>query len=192
MDGHSNTPAVSNGQFERALTFTEEKSYSIIVTATNEVGASSSAQRNVIYDITPPVFSITPAVTPTTQPSLALSGTMEEGATIVVNCATATVGVIAYPTAKTWRADISSLTAGDNVITVQALDALGNVSKTSTNIVYTAQQPTFNFAVFGNKNVYLTGGSYTDSYISTPPNIYAGQYKHGDIGQLYSIMWNKN
>ena len=51
------SPPVVNGAFEQAVTFTAEKSYSITVTATNEVKTSTSVQRNVIYEIAPPLFS---------------------------------------------------------------------------------------------------------------------------------------
>src|SRR6185369_7731472 len=46
------TPPVLDGTFEQTVNFTEEKTYGIVVTATNEVGTSTSGQRNVIYDIT--------------------------------------------------------------------------------------------------------------------------------------------
>ena len=49
MDGQTYTPAVVNGQFEQAVTFTTAKTYTILVTATNAVGASATVQRNVIY-----------------------------------------------------------------------------------------------------------------------------------------------
>lgn len=182
MDGQTYRPAVVNGQFEQTVTFTTEKTYAIVVTATNEVGTSATAQRNVIYDITPPALAINPVVSPTNQPGQALSGTMEEGAIVSISCATATIGVVTYPTTTTWSVNITNLTAGTNVITVKACDQEGNASTASVNIVYTVAQSIFNFAVFGNKSVNMTGGSYTDSYINTPPNIIRGQYKHGDVG----------
>jgi hypothetical protein len=76
------------------------------------------------------------------------------------------------------------MTLGDNAITATAIDLSNNSATASANIVYkiTQQENTFAFAVFGNLGVTMSGGSYTDSYISTPPHITRGQYKHGDVG----------
>lgn len=52
IEGMTYTPAVVNGQFEQQITFTTEKSYPIVVTASNEVGATTTVQRNVIFDVT--------------------------------------------------------------------------------------------------------------------------------------------
>lgn len=52
LDDQVYTPAVVNGQFEQAVTFTTAKSYAIIITATNESGTTTTAQRNVIYNNT--------------------------------------------------------------------------------------------------------------------------------------------
>jgi hypothetical protein len=59
MNGQTYTPAVVNGQFQQVVNFTIQKSYAIIVTATNEAGVSTTVQRNVIYQIAPPTVSLT-------------------------------------------------------------------------------------------------------------------------------------
>jgi len=61
MGGQIYTPAVVDGQFEQAVILTEEKLYSIVVTATNGAGISTSAQRNVIYTR---MITVTPDVLP--------------------------------------------------------------------------------------------------------------------------------
>jgi uncharacterized repeat protein (TIGR02543 family) len=134
MDGQTFTPAVVDGRFEQVLTFTSEKSYAIVVTATNEVGTSSTTQRNVIYDTTPPAFGIDPVTSPTTQPTQMISGTREAGATVGVTCATAIVGTVEYPTDSTWRVALSALTLGDNKITATGTDEAGNRATASANI----------------------------------------------------------
>ena len=126
MDGQTYTPAVVDGQFEQAVTFTTEKSYAIVVTAANETGTSTTAQRNVIYDTTLPAFSINPVTSPTILSSQLISGTREANATIGVTCATATVGTLEYPTDTTWRTQLNGLTLGDNIIVATAADAAGN------------------------------------------------------------------
>jgi len=132
---------VIDGTFEQVVNFNEEKTYGIVVTATNEVGTSTSVQRNVIYDITPPVLSIDPVTSPTSQPSLSVTGTREAGAEVAVTCATATVGEVSYPTATTWQADISGLREGENVITAASADAAGNVITATVTVVLATRPP---------------------------------------------------
>jgi hypothetical protein len=135
------TPPVIDGSFEQALNFTEEKTYGIVVTATNEVGTSASVQRNVIYDITPPALSIDPVATPTNQPSQSVRGTREAGAAVTVTCAMATVGEVSYPTATTWQADISFLREGENVIIAASADAAGNAVRATATVVLATKLP---------------------------------------------------
>lgn len=135
------TPLVIEGTFEQSVNFAEEKTYGIVVTAINEVGTSTSVQRNVIYDITPPVLSIDPVPTPTSQPSLSISGTREDGTEVTVTCATATVGEISYPTATTWLVDITGLREGENVINAASADAAGNVITSTVTVVLVSRLP---------------------------------------------------
>jgi hypothetical protein len=135
------TPPVIDGTFEQTLNFADEKTYSIVVTATNEVGTSASVQRNVIYDITPPALSIDPVTTPTSQSSQTLSGTREAGAAVTVTCATATVGEVSYPTATTWQAAISGLRLGENVIAAASEDAAGNAITATARVIVLSSTP---------------------------------------------------
>src|SRR6185369_443425 len=50
-DSQSYFPAVTNGAFSQQLTFPAEGTYAITATATDEAGNSSSATRNLIYNI---------------------------------------------------------------------------------------------------------------------------------------------
>jgi hypothetical protein len=139
MDGQNYTPPVIEGQFEQLLAFAAEKSYAIVVTATNEVKSTTTAQRNVIYDITKPPLSINPVTSPTSQKSQVISGTREADAPVVVSCAIATIGVLSYPSATTWTVEISNLQTGSNTITVTSRDMAGYASlPVSTVIMLTA------------------------------------------------------
>lgn len=149
MDGQTYTPVVVNGAFEQRLVLSDEKNYPIQVTATDEVGNAISVTRNVIYDITPPVLVIGPVVSPANQSSAVISGTMEEGSTISIICATAFVGAVEYPTAVTWRAAVSTLTAGVNTITVTAVDIAGNETAATTQIIYDTTPPTGSIVING-------------------------------------------
>jgi len=52
FDGQTFTPSVSNGAFQQQLTLATEKTYAIVVTATDANTNSSVAQRNAIYSMT--------------------------------------------------------------------------------------------------------------------------------------------
>jgi len=52
FDGQTFTPSVSNGAFQQQLTLATEKTYAIVVTATDANANSSVAQRNAIYSMT--------------------------------------------------------------------------------------------------------------------------------------------
>jgi hypothetical protein len=140
------TPPVVDGTFEQAVNFNDEKTYDLVVKATNEVGTSASVQRNVIYDITPPALSIDPVTTPTSRSSQSVSGTREPGATVTVTCTTATVGEVSYPTSTTWQADISGLREGENVIAAVSADAAGNAVTATATVVLASRPPKITIA----------------------------------------------
>ncbi|HXE97037.1 MAG TPA: carboxypeptidase regulatory-like domain-containing protein [Dongiaceae bacterium] len=49
VDGSHYTPVVTNGAFSQQISFAAEKTYQVIVTATDEVGNASTVRRNIIY-----------------------------------------------------------------------------------------------------------------------------------------------
>jgi RHS repeat-associated protein len=157
VDGQTFTPPVVNGAFEQAVGFATEKIYAVVVTATNEVGTATSVQRNVIYDVTPPTIAIDPVTSPTNQGSQVVSGTMEAGAKVSVTCATATVGDVAYPTATTWRAPLTTFTADTNDIIATASDEAGNTAAASARILYDITGPTGSIAVSNGATVTNSG-----------------------------------
>lgn len=183
-DGVTYAPALVNGLFEQAVAFPTEKTYPIMVTATNEVGAVAKVQRNIIYDITKPALTINLVTSPTAQTSQIVAGTRESGVAVTVTCTTASVGSISYPTDTTWSVPITSLQTGDNAISATATDAAGNAALATTKITFATNPPEspFKFALFGNKSITLTGGTYVDSYLGSPASYVRGQYKRGDIG----------
>lgn len=142
FDGVVSAATVSTGTFEQQLTFTEEKTYAVIVTATDAAGNTSTVQRNIIYDKTPPALTINPVTAPTNIVNQQVSGTMEPGATVSVTCPTAMVGLVSYPTATTWQAIVANMTEGDNILSATATDQVGNVSAPMTaTIVLDTQAP---------------------------------------------------
>jgi flagellar hook assembly protein FlgD/Tol biopolymer transport system component/fibronectin type 3 domain-containing protein len=184
MEGQTYTPVVLNGQFEQTVRFTGEKSYAIAVTATNEVGAATTAQRNVIFDVTPPSLTINPVTSPTTLSDQIVSGTREADTPVSVTCATAVFDTIEYPTPTTWKITINNMVIGENTISALATDTAGNAATVSAKIVHSTTVPdnTFNFVLFADKSIILSGDIYTDSYSGYPANLIRGQFKKGNIG----------
>lgn len=192
MDGQSYAPPVENGQFEQQLTFATEKSYAIMVTATNEVGSTTTAQRNVIYDITGPLLTINPVTTPTSLTSQTLSGTRESGLPVNVACPTATIGTVSYPTETIWTVPVNGMQPGDNSISATATDLAGNTTTVTTKITLAnAGSNRFSYALFANRSITLSGSSYLDSYVGNTSSHVKGLYRHGNAGsnatQLCSI-----
>ncbi len=141
-DGNTYTPAVTNGAFEQSLTFSDEKTYAIFVTATDAAGNTSTGQRNVIYDKTSPFLTIDPVKTPTNNPQQVITGTRELNSTLTMSCSTAVVGMVSYPTDTTWQTVLANMTEGTNQFSVVAMDQAGNVSNPpSATIVLDIQAP---------------------------------------------------
>jgi len=184
VNGQKFTPLLIAGKFEQAISFTVEDTYNVVATATNDAGTSTSVQRNVIFDVTPPALTIDPVTSPTTTDSQLVSGTRESGLDVTVSSSTATLGVVTYPSSTTWQVSVTSLKSGSNIITATSIDAANNGATASKEIVFAVSTTSGNFstAIFGNTKVTMSGGSYTDSYINTPSCWVKGNNKNGDVG----------
>ncbi|HEY6871276.1 MAG TPA: Ig-like domain-containing protein [Geobacteraceae bacterium] len=183
-EGETFTPPVINGTFEQEVGFTEEKSYAITVTATDEVGNTVTAQRNIIYDITPPAVAIDPVTSPTNQASQVISGTREADAKIAVSSATATVSDISYPTATTWKATASVFTADSNDIVATATDAAGNSATATATIVYDITAPTGTIIIDNGTNV--TGTTQVQLGLSSTDASGVTQMRFSSDGSAWS------
>ena len=184
MDGQTFNPVVTDGHFEQAFSFSAEKSYAIVVTATNEVGSTTSTQRNVVYDITPPAVSIDPVTSPTAQSAQSVSGTREEGSTVAVSCATATVGDIEYPTDITWRVVLRGFSAADNSIIVTAADAFGNLSTATAHIIYDTIPPSGIIVVNG--GVGITASLQATLSLAASDESGVSQMRFSNDGSVWS------
>ena len=142
FDGTTYTPVLSSGTFQQTLTFTSEKTYPVIVSATDGAGNQTLVQRNIIYDVTPPTLTINPVTSPTNTTIQIIGGSIESGATVSVSSSTVTVSPVSYPTSTTWQAVLSSMTEGSNAITVTGTDQAGNISlPVSASIVLDTMPP---------------------------------------------------
>jgi len=163
MDETTYEPAITDGKFQLAVTFTTEKTYQIYVTAVDEAGNETTVQRNIVYDITAPAVTIDPVTSPTNLNSQVLTGTMEAGATVSVTCPTATVGEVTYPTATTWTVSLSNMQEGSNAITVTAPDDAGNVSGNVTTTIVVVNTYTIK-ASAGDNGTISPSGTITVNY----------------------------
>lgn len=117
-----------------------EGTNAIIATATDNAGNSSSASAAIILD-SKAEFTIHPPLTPTSATSQLLSGTMEEGSTITVSAGEATAEPV-YMSGTSWSCQINDLSQGNNLITVNSTDSLGNNGSNSAAIYVDNEGPT--------------------------------------------------
>lgn len=90
-------------------------------------------------DTTPPTLTVNPAPAVTASPTLVLSGSLENGATLTVTTDTAAVaGTPQISATGTWTVTVAALAAGVNGITVTATDTAGNITTRSLAVTYSA------------------------------------------------------
>jgi hypothetical protein len=93
-------------------------------------------------DNTPPTLGIDPVLATVNAPDLAITGTVEAGAAVVVTTNTAAVaGSVVYTSGTAWKCDITGLAPGANVITATAADAAGNSASQSVSVTFTVPAP---------------------------------------------------
>ena len=102
---------------------------------------TTSIEKTIMLDTSPPAFSLNPVKTPTHQASQILTGSREAGAIVSVSCATAAVGTITYGQETTWSVTLSDLSQGENAITLKANDPAGNESTITTAITFSKAIP---------------------------------------------------
>lgn len=123
------------------ITNMQQGTNTITVMATDQANNSTSVIRNIVYTTSP--ITIDPVTTPTNTNSQSVSGTVEENAAVTVSCPTALVGIVTYPSATTWQADLTLTTDGTYTITATATDSLGKVSSpVSATIILDTIAPT--------------------------------------------------
>lgn len=135
IDGAS-VAVTANGSFSHSYTLGDGV-HTFTVVATNAADLSTTETRTVTVDTTAPSVSITSPASGTnvTSPTVAVTGTTEPGATVVVN------GVDASVDASGAFAVNVSLAEGANVITATATDAAGNAASARVTVTYTNPTP---------------------------------------------------
>ena len=96
----------------------------------------------ILTDSTPPAVAIDPVSSPFTASLLEMTGTREDAAVVSVAApAGMSVGQVAYPSATTWKVQISGFTPGDTVIAVTARDAANNAATVTATVSYLLPAP---------------------------------------------------
>lgn len=186
VNGAAVTPIVSNGAYNFDATIgPEEKSYNVVVTATDEAGNATSATRTITYDITPPALTVDPvsAGYPKT-----ISGTVELQASVSVADGAVTFPVTIANGSTIWIADLSAGNYNPSTIKITATDAAGNNSVKGLN--YTP--PTGDIASPPNGVVDILDARYALQCVVGLATATDPEIKRGDIGPLLNGKANPN
>lgn len=108
----------------------------ITVVATDAAGNQTVQQRTIFYDNLPPALTVTTIKSPVHRSEQTLSGTMESGSSLTVQCPTATVGEVLVPGDGQWSVTLAGLAKGDNTVGVAATDPAGNQSTKTITLTY--------------------------------------------------------
>jgi hypothetical protein len=127
FNGSAGTAPVSGGTAALPISFGAQGTYPLVVSATDGSGSTVTTVRNLVFDTTPPAFTMNAASgIPAT-----VSGTVEPGASVAVYDRNGAAGT-AVVTGGSWNA---ALTAGydPGSLVAAATDAAGNVSVKALN-----------------------------------------------------------
>ncbi len=138
LNGSTVAVPVNNGTYSFNVDFAAEGNYAVAVTAKDTAGNTSTVVRNVIYDITPPAFSLNQV---NGAMPVKLSGSVEAGSSVVVTDDALLIGSVLVANG-TWTADLAGVTYSPESLLVVATDAAGN--STSKTLVYSFPDGTLN------------------------------------------------
>ena len=182
VNGTNVSVPVNAGAYSFNVDFASEGNYSVALTAKDAAGNTSTVVRNVIYDVTPPAFSLNQVngVMPEK-----LSGTVEPGSSIVVKDGTSQVGSVVIADGS-WSADLAGVNYNPENLLAVATDAAGN--STSKTLVYNFPDGTLNGT--GKPTVQDALRSIRLVVNQTLPS--ALELAHYDIGPLVNGKPNPN
>ncbi len=132
----SNLPASDTWSYNYPLM---EGANNISIAARDEAGNdSAAASASITLDTTPPAFSVTSYLNPSTSVSQTISGTKEPGCTVKLNNS-----VIIEPsdTTSSWSHTVTLTEGITNRLVFSAADALGNSISKTIDILYDSSAP---------------------------------------------------
>lgn len=182
VNGTSVPATVNGGVYSFNIDFAAEGNYPVTITAKDAAGNSSTIVRTVIYDKTPPAFSLNQVngVAPEK-----LSGTVENGSSVIVKDGTAQIGVVTVADGS-WSADLAGVTYNPDTLLAIATDAAGN--STSKTLVYNFPDGTLN----GTGTPTVQDALRTIRIVVNQLAPSAQELAHYDIGPLVNGKPNPN
>lgn len=138
VNGTVGVVPVSAGTYSFNIDFATEGNYPVALTAKDSAGNTSTVVRNVIYDKTPPLFTLNQVngVMPSK-----ISGTVEAGSSVVVKDGVNQVGTVQIANGS-WSADLTGVNYTPAALLAIATDAAGN--STSKSLSYSFPDGTLN------------------------------------------------
>ncbi len=157
----------ADGKFSTMVSLVEGGN-AITVSAKDSLNNETSVTRNVTLDTTPPALTLTSPVDGllTNQENVTVEGTTESGATAAVNGASVSVDAQGKFSVSV------KLNLGENTVTVETKDALGNAVSKSVKATYDPNAPSLeisyppNNLLTNNKDLTITGKTEAGSTLT--------------------------
>jgi uncharacterized Zn-binding protein involved in type VI secretion len=138
LNGVTAPAAISGNTYTFNVDFAAEGSFPITITAKDLAGNVTTAVRNVIYDKTPPKFTLNQVNGAAPEK---LSGTVEDGSSVVIKDGTKQIA-LATSANGLWSADLTGISYNSDTLLAVATDAAGN--STSSSLSYSFPDGTLN------------------------------------------------
>lgn len=122
LNGVVTSVPVNGGVYSFNVDFAAEGIYPVVVKAKDAAGNVTSIVRNVIYDITPPVFTLNKVAGVMPEK---LSGTVEAGSSVVIKDGSTQIGTVSVADGV-WNADLAGVNYTPENLLAVATDAAGN------------------------------------------------------------------
>lgn len=183
LNGATFPVTVNTGNYSFNVDFAAEGNYPVTLTAKDAAGNTSTVVRTIIYDKTPPAFTLNQVngVMPEK-----LSGTVEAGSSIVVKDGTAPIGSVSIVNGS-WTANLTGVIYIPENLLAVATDAAGN--STSKALVYNFPDGTLNGS--GHPTIKdARRAMYLAAHKKSIPT--ANELAHYDIGPLINGKPNPN
>ena len=124
-----------NKTWEVLFSGLQEGNNEIIINATDMAGNTASDSKIIVLDTVKPAIGIDDVPSHINTDHLTISGFVEAGAGVMINCSTCRNTTISPVIDNVhWSADITNMIDGDNVITATAIDLAGNTNSTDVVI----------------------------------------------------------
>lgn len=174
VNGIDKQLTMENGEFSLFADFAGEGTYTVAITVSDDAGNVTTASRTIVYDVTPPLLTVDPV---SVAYPVALTGTVEAGAALVVKDGNSVTGKVAFDGQK-WTADLTGLAFDPATLMALATDASGNKSVVRINV------PVPDGDIDGDGRVTIADALTVLRLVVSNQKPTDKQLAHGDIGPL--------